>query len=107
MNGFSHEWSGAALLDRGSVSIAQRELVILRTCALCDAEYEWGVHVSAFAEKSGFSQQKIDATCSHLIDTEIWSHEQLALLSLVDELHTASQIRDETWAALSRYFSNE
>ena len=95
------------LLDRGSVSIAQRELVILRTCALCDAEYEWGVHVSAFAEKAGFSPQQIDATCSQSIDAELWSPGQLALISLADELHATSQIREETWTVLSQHFSKE
>ena len=37
------------LLDKGSITIAQRELVILRACAVCGAEYEWGVHVAAYA----------------------------------------------------------
>lgn len=34
------------LLDAGSVSARVRELVILRTCARCGSEYEWGVHVA-------------------------------------------------------------
>ena len=29
------------LLDRGSISIRNRELMILRTCANCNAEYEY------------------------------------------------------------------
>src|SRR5579871_6669915 len=36
------------LLDPGSISIRARELVILRTTALCGAEYEWGVHAAFF-----------------------------------------------------------
>ena len=38
------------LLDKGSIPLRIRELMILRTCALCGAEYEWGVHVAAFGE---------------------------------------------------------
>ena len=37
------------LLDPGAVSLRLRELVILRTCALCSGEYEWGVHATLFA----------------------------------------------------------
>ena len=36
------------LLDPGSVSLRQRELMILRTTARCRGEYEWGVHVGFF-----------------------------------------------------------
>jgi alkylhydroperoxidase family enzyme len=34
------------LLDRGSLSLRERELVIDRTCFRCGSEYEWGVHVA-------------------------------------------------------------
>ena len=37
---------GGGLLDRGSIDLRDREIVILRTCARCGSEYEWGVHVS-------------------------------------------------------------
>jgi alkylhydroperoxidase/carboxymuconolactone decarboxylase family protein YurZ len=37
-----------SLLDRGSISLRSRELMILRVCARCGAEYEWGVHVATF-----------------------------------------------------------
>ncbi len=53
-----------SLLDRGSISLANRELVILRTCARCGAEYEWGVHVAGFATQAGLSTSQIAATCS-------------------------------------------
>jgi alkylhydroperoxidase family enzyme len=72
------------LLDRGSVSIAQRELVILRACAICGAEYEWGVHVAGFALKAGFSEDQIAGTCSKSIDVSLWSEEQQVLLQQVE-----------------------
>lgn len=95
------------LLDKGSISIAQRELVILRACANCGAEYEWGVHVAGFAVKAGFSQEQIAGTCSELLNASIWSEEQHALLQLVDELHASSHLSDETWSKLSKLFSDE
>ena len=48
MHGF-----GAYELSRElSVRLREREVVILRTCAGCGAEYEWGVHVEVFAQRA-------------------------------------------------------
>src|SRR6266436_1125486 len=52
------------LLDRGSISLREREIVIDRTCARCGAEYEWGVHVAFFGERVGFSPEQIAGTCA-------------------------------------------
>ena len=45
------------LLDRGHLSLRQREIVIDRTTALCRSEYEWGVHVSFFAKRVGLGER--------------------------------------------------
>jgi hypothetical protein len=42
------------LLDRGLLTLRQREIVIDRTCALNECEYEWGVHMAFFAAKVKF-----------------------------------------------------
>src|SRR3546814_390783 len=55
-------WRGGGLLDKGSVSLRQREIVILRTTARLGAEYEWGVHVAHFAGKAGFTADEVIAT---------------------------------------------
>ncbi len=48
--------TGGHFLGRGStLAIRDREIVIDRTCARCGNEYEWGVHVAAFAEAAGLS----------------------------------------------------
>ena len=44
------KFRGGSLLDRGPLSLREREIVIDRTCALNRCEYEWGVHVATFAE---------------------------------------------------------
>ena len=33
----------SGLLDRGSLTLREREIVIDRTCFRCGSEYEWGV----------------------------------------------------------------
>src|SRR5690349_15021200 len=47
---------GSALLGRGALPPRVRELLLLRTCARCGAEYEWGVHVTAFAAAVGLDE---------------------------------------------------
>ena len=42
------------LLDKGPLSLRQREIVIDRTTARLGCEYEWGVHIAFFAERVGF-----------------------------------------------------
>ena len=95
------------LLDAGSVSVADRELVILRTSAVCHAEYEWGVHVAFFAEQAGFSAEQVSDTCADTPDPALWAPAQLCLFTLVDELHATATLTDETWAGLRSKFSEE
>lgn len=92
------------LLDKGSISLAQRELVILRTCGLCKAEYEWGVHVAAFAVKAGFNQQQVENTASEKINPELWDDTQLLILELVGALHESQACGEELWNRLSSQF---
>jgi hypothetical protein len=45
--------TGGGLLDRGHLTLRQREIVIDRVTINCGSEYEWGVHVAMFAEMVG------------------------------------------------------
>jgi hypothetical protein len=49
----------SGLLDRGHLTIRQREIVIDRVTASCDAEYEWGVHTAVYADKAGLTGRQI------------------------------------------------
>ena len=49
-------------LDRGSLERIDRELAILRTCARCGSEYEWGVHVAVFGRRYGIAEEKLSGT---------------------------------------------
>ena len=97
---------GALLLGRGSLPLRDRELVILRTCARVGAEYEWGVHATAFGAAAGLDDAAVAATravtpCAPLDDAD------RALLAIVDELHTSGTVSDAAWARTAGRFSDE
>src|SRR5437588_10165683 len=50
---------GSALLGYGLVEPRDREIMVLRTCARCGAEYEWGVHAVAFGAAVGLTDSQI------------------------------------------------
>jgi len=95
------------LLDRGSLDRRQREIVILRTTARCDCEYEWGVHVSFFAAKVALGEGEVAATVYGKADDAVWSESERALIRLVDELHDTSRVSDALWAELRRHFRDD
>jgi alkylhydroperoxidase family enzyme len=97
----------ANLLDRGSIARREREIVILRTCARCGAEYEWGVHVAFFAGRVGLSPAQVEATRLGSADAPVWSPRERLLLRLVDELHEGAALGDPLWAELAREWSEE
>lgn len=93
------------LLDRGSITLREREIVIDRTCARCGSEYEWGVHVAFFAERVGLTPEQVAATAGG--DPAAFPERERLLLRLVDELHDRAQVTDELWAALRAHFAEE
>jgi alkylhydroperoxidase family enzyme len=93
------------LLDRGSISLREREIVIDRTCARCGSEYEWGVHVAFFAERVGLTAEQVAATATG--DEAAFPEHERLLLRLVDALHDRAQVDDELWTALRAHWSEE
>ena len=49
------KFRAGGLLDKGALTLRQREIVIDRTTALNKCEYEWGVHVAIFAKAAEFN----------------------------------------------------
>jgi 4-carboxymuconolactone decarboxylase len=92
---------GAALLGHGLIEGREREIVILRTCARCDAEYEWGVHAVAFGNSVGLTEQQIAATVIGTAGDTAWSHRDRLLIRLADELYETNRIADELWQELA------
>lgn len=87
------------LLDPGSIALREREIVILRTCALCGSEYEWGVHVQFFAAAAGFSPAQIAATATG--DATAFAGAERLLFALCDALHRTASVPDELWRELA------
>ncbi|KQV84647.1 hypothetical protein ASD15_05565 [Massilia sp. Root351] len=81
------------LLDPGAITLRERELVILRTCARCGCDYEWGVHKALFARAAGLSAEDIAATQA--------AAGAGLLLRAVDELHDSAAISEATWQELA------
>jgi alkylhydroperoxidase family enzyme len=94
-----------ALLDRGSISLRSRELMILRTCARCDAEYEWGVHVAVFGTKAQWTAAQTRSTVHGGAADACWSAEDRLVIRLADQLHDTSRVDDALWEELSGQFA--
>jgi alkylhydroperoxidase family enzyme len=95
----------ASLLDRGPLSLRQREIVIDRTCARCGCAYEWGVHVAFFQQRVALTPEQVRATVLGGPNDSVWSDEERLLIRLVDELHESANISDELWTELAAAFS--
>ena len=96
---------GAGLLGHGLLEPRVRELMILRTCARCGAEYEWGVHATFFGEAVGLTPDAIAATVRAGAGDPIWSEPDRAVIRLADELHDTASVSDDAYADLERYLS--
>jgi alkylhydroperoxidase family enzyme len=94
------------LLDRGSISLRERELVIDRTCARCGAEYEWGVHVAFFGARVGLDGDAAGLTCTSDPSAAPLPPRERGLLRLVDELHDTGRVSPALWAELRPEWSD-
>lgn len=95
------------LLDRGSITIRQRELMILRTTALCGAEYEWGVHVAAFNGKCAWTAAELAASVHGEGNATVWAAEERLVVQLADALHLEQNVSDALWQELRGAFAED
>ncbi len=98
---------GAGILGHGRVDPREREIMIHRTCARAGAEYEWGVHVVAFAKPLGLSDEQIAATARGEADDPVWSERESLLIRLADELHERCAVSEALWAALREHYRDD
>jgi len=97
---------GAGILgSQSSLDPREREIVIDRTCARCQCEYEWGVHVAAFGEACGLDRAQLEDTASSTIEPALWSEREQVLIRLVDELYETATVSDATWDQLAASWS--
>ena len=96
------------LLDRDSpIPMRQREIVILRVCANNDCEYEWGVHVTAFAQHAGLTDEQIVATRLGDHQSSCWTNEERLLIQLVDELCARGRLSEGVSAQVQDLWTQE
>ncbi len=94
------------LLDKGALSLRQREIIIDRTTARLGCEYEWGVHVAFFAERAGFGPAEIEAIAHGPSDATCWSPGEQTLVALADELIDHRAIDALAWQNLRAHFDD-
>jgi alkylhydroperoxidase family enzyme len=100
------KFRAGSLLDRGPLSLREREIVIGRTCARTGCEYEWGVHVTAFAKAAYLTGEQVRATVLGKADAPCWSSAEQALLSAVDALHDRATLSEAEFKAMSAHFDD-
>jgi 4-carboxymuconolactone decarboxylase len=94
-------WGGFLLGRNALLPLRDREVVIDRVCARCSAEYEWGVHVAAFARAAGFDPAQTAAIADANADLAPLTGRDRLLVRLVDELHETADLCDASWSAAS------
>lgn len=93
-------WGGYELSRRLSLTLREREIVILRTCARCGCEYEWGVHVMAFSRRAGLTGEQIASLTHGTPDDACWTAgRERVLVRVADALHDAADVGDDLWTA--------
>lgn len=93
------------VLFKSSLPARDRELVILRTGWLCNAEYEWGQHV-IIGRAAGLTDDDI-----HRVTlgpgASGWDPFDATLLRAADELHEDQFVSDDTWRALAERYDEQ
>lgn len=99
---------GGGLLDKGRLTLRQREIVIDRVTAQCGSVYEWGVHVAFFARRVELTDEQIKSLAIGSPADPCWTAaDERLLIRLCDQLHASCAIDDDLWGALSDVFSPE
>jgi alkylhydroperoxidase family enzyme len=109
MAGHARAWEkfrAGSLLDRGPLSLREREIVIDRTCARTACEYEWGVHVAAFAEAAHLTEEQVRATVLGDANAACWSPAEQVLIAAADALHDRATLGDAEFNALSAHYDD-
>ena len=93
-----HTFNGHVLFAT-TLSVRQRELLVLRVAVLRRSVYEWLQH-AVIAGDVGFGADEV-ARVAEGPDAPGWSPLEAALLRAVDELLADARVGDATWAALA------
>ena len=93
-----HSFNGH-ILATTTLTLRQRELLVLRVGHVRDAVYEWKQHV-VVGRRAGLGDDEI-ARIAEGPDAAGWPPIDAAMLRAVDELLADAMVTDETWAMLA------
>ena len=79
--------------------------MIDRTCARNGCEYEWGVHITAFAAHVKLTDEQIRATAIEGATAACWTKAEQVLIATVDALHERASLSDEEFASLAAHYN--
>ncbi len=94
----------AGLLDRGHLTLRQREIAVHRVTALAGSEYEWGVHAAFFAPRAGLGPAELHSLARGGPADPCWGPAEALLVRLCDALHASCDVDDALWAELKGAF---
>lgn len=92
------------IMSKQTLSVRDRELVILRIGWLNQAPYEWAQHVE-IAKRAGITDAEIERVKEG--PKAGWNEHEAALLQAADDLFENSVLSDSTWATLTARYSTE
>lgn len=95
-----HTFNGHLLFGT-TLTLRQRELVVLRVSHRRASDYEWAQH-AVLAGDADITPDEVEAV--RAVDLDVWEPLEAALLSAVDELIDDARIGAETWETLAAHF---
>jgi len=99
-----HTFNGHVLFG-STLTMRQRELLVLRVATVRQAEYEWAQHV-VLAGDADIGADEIDRIVAGP-DADGWTPFEAALLRAADELLADAEVGDATWATLAGELDTE
>lgn len=95
----------AGLLDKGNLSLRDREIVIHRITGACGSEYEWGVHAAFFAPQAKLTDEQLYSLVYGSGQDVCWDSKESLILDMCDQLQRTSTLSDELWKQLRATYS--
>lgn len=90
------------LLYGSTLTVRQRELIVLRVACVRHCDYEWAQH-AIMAGRAGMTDEEIRRV-GNAPDSPEWDPVERALLAAVDESLGEGVVSSATWAALAGEF---
>jgi len=93
------------IMGKSTLSLRDREILILRIGWLCKSGYEWGQHflIGLECDLSAEEIERIKAGA----EAGGWTEAEQLLLRATDELHGDAFISEPTWNGLQQHYSTE